>query len=361
MYATVPQVQRKPEAIEQLLALGYKPGDQIFGRLFTKGAESLGLYPINFSIQLSSRNYSITRYTSWKRGFQPLETITDGIDWLTTQNERGYNVYYVVNVGGPRDADITSATAAFFEIDDLPFKQQAKRVENFGLAPTLVIKTRKSLHTYYSLSLRSPNLNEWRKLQRSLAMSLDSDPAIENPSRLMRLAGFQHQTWNPRMESFESVPVTILYRGNNSYSLDCVIAATKKHLPFGVSDDRWMYWKRLKTKKARGESVDPTVVRQLPERLIQAAIAPKVFSGYTDQRSFSHVEKSSFDIRDYLNYLEGVATSRRDGWATAKCPVHNGVSYDSLHIHLGTGSFKCHAGCDSKEITKFVLSKQFSK
>lgn len=361
MYAIVPQINTKPEALEQLLALGYKPGDEVFGRLFTKGAESLELYPINFSMKLSDRKYSITRYSSKKRGSRPLETVTDGIDWLTTQNEKGYNVYYVVNPGGPSDAAITEGIAAFFEIDDLPFKQQAKCVEDFGLAPSLVIKTRKSLHTYYSLSLSTPNLNEWRKLQRSLAMSLDSDPAIENPSRLMRLAGFFHQTWNSKIGAFESVPVTILYRGNNSYSLDCVSKHTKRHLPFGVSDDRWMYWKRLKAKKARGESVDPTMVRQLPERLIQAAIAPKSFSSYTCQRSFSHVEQSSFDIRNYLNYLEGVELNRRDGWATAKCPVHNGQSFDSLHINLNRGSFKCHAGCDSREITKFVLSKQFCR
>ncbi|PZO53458.1 MAG: hypothetical protein DCF15_12690, partial [Phormidesmis priestleyi] len=36
------------------------------------------------------------------------------------------------------------------------------------------------------------DLNQWTQLQERLIQRMDSDPAIRNPSRLMRLPGFEH-------------------------------------------------------------------------------------------------------------------------------------------------------------------------
>jgi len=58
-----------------------------------------------------------------------------------------------------------------------------------------------------------------------------------------------------------------------------------------------------------------------------------------------------WDIRNLAQYLQGYNPhGRRKGWITAKCPAHNGQSDDSLHIEESTGAFKCHAGCDPKEV-----------
>ncbi|MGA9381201.1 MAG: bifunctional DNA primase/polymerase [Phormidium sp.] len=64
-----------------------------------------------------------------------------------------------------------------------------------------------------------------------------------------------------------------------------------------------------------------------------------------------------WDIRNLAQYLQGYNPhGRRKGWITAKCPAHNGQSDDSLHIEESSGAFKCHAGCDPKEVYQAVVN-----
>ncbi|MBD2095934.1 bifunctional DNA primase/polymerase [Trichocoleus sp. FACHB-591] len=64
----------------------------------------------------------------------------------------------------------------------------------------------------------------------------------------------------------------------------------------------------------------------------------------------------AYDIRNFAQYLDGYnPDGRRRGWATCKCPAHNGTSDDSLHIEHGTGAYKCHADCNSKTIYSAAL------
>jgi len=61
-------------------------------------------------------------------------------------------------------------------------------------------------------------------------------------------------------------------------------------------------------------------------------------------------DENPWDIRNFAPYLEGYNPGgRRKGWTTCKCPAHDGVSDNSLHIEETTGAFKCHAGCTSKD------------
>lgn len=57
-----------------------------------------------------------------------------------------------------------------------------------------------------------------------------------------------------------------------------------------------------------------------------------------------------FDNRLLVEYAAGFNFIGRDGWITAKCPAHDGTSFESLHINKSTGIAKCHADCDGKAI-----------
>ena len=82
-----------------------------------------------------------------------LETTLSGlpglIDTLKKHNEKNRGIYFVVNFGGHEDSEITRINAQFMECDELPLDEQLKQIEAFPLEPSLIVKTRKSLHTYW--------------------------------------------------------------------------------------------------------------------------------------------------------------------------------------------------------------------
>lgn len=77
-----------------------------------------------------------------------LEHFADVADTLKTHNDQGRGVFFTVNYGGHEDSDITRVNAQFCEMDDIPLEEQLARVQAFPLEPSLIVKTRKSLHCY---------------------------------------------------------------------------------------------------------------------------------------------------------------------------------------------------------------------
>jgi hypothetical protein len=62
-----------------------------------------------------------------------------------------------------------------------------------------------------------------------------------------------------------------------------------------------------------------------------------------------------WDIRNFAHLLDGYRPDGRRGWDTCKCPAHNGTSDNSLHIEQSSGAFKCHAGCNPKDVYHAAL------
>jgi len=100
-------------------------------------------------------------------------------------------VYFVVNSGGQSDADITKFNAVFCEVDNLPLADQHKLYNNCPLAPSIRVETKKSVHAYWLLEPGATEA-EWRRAQQGLIEYFKSDPAIKNPSRVMRVPGYDH-------------------------------------------------------------------------------------------------------------------------------------------------------------------------
>lgn len=136
----------------------------------------------------------------WREG----KTYQDGIAYLLELNAKGYGVYILPNAGGGADADITRFAALFYECDAVTKDQQWEKLRSLesqlGRSASSVVETRNSLHCYFKLASGSVLPLTWTQYQQRLIQEQDSDPAIWNPARLMRLAGFDHQKWDAEQQ-----------------------------------------------------------------------------------------------------------------------------------------------------------------
>lgn len=251
----------------------------------------------------------------------------DGLAFLEKLNAKGYGIYLVVNIGGRENEDILRCPSLFYECDKISKEEQFDKIDDLtheGYQPTLVVETRNSLHVY--LRTFEEGVDGWRQLQQRLIQRQDSDRSIHNPNRLMRLAGFYHWQWNSEQRQLEPFRLQIrlvteaIYRRGD---FDSILPAH--------DSARW--------------STDTGA----------EGFVPRPATDPTD---------NPWDIRNFAHYLDDYRPDGRRRWGhTAKCPAHNGVANNSLHINRDTGATKCHGSgnCSGKEIYHAALELAVSR
>jgi putative DNA primase/helicase len=132
---------------------------------------------------------------------------------LHDHNKMDRGIFFVVNYGGQKDEDITRINAQFVESDELSFEEMGKCIDAFPLPPSMVIKTSKSLHTYWFMKGK-PEVSRFRTIQKQLVKQFDGDIKCQNESRVMRLPGFYHCKQNPVMVS------CVLFHPERKYTQD---------------------------------------------------------------------------------------------------------------------------------------------
>ena len=321
-------------ALAQLTTLGYQDGDRVYVRtLLPKNiplpeALKLGIawqpepgkiIPVPVDGYLTLRQDGVT-FTKLKRCKQSGKWIEkrvyyDGLAYLHTLNQKGYGIYYIVNAGGRENGDITRCPALFYECDGISKDEQWRKIDELtrlGYQPSLIIETRNSLHVYHRTI--EQGVEGWRELQQRLIQRQESDSSIHNENRLMRLAGFLHWKWNDEAQALESFPVTLKLNTGKVYNR----AELDSFLPLWDVE----LWNK-QSQQAKRIATDPSL--------------------------------EPWDIRNLATMLDGYRPDGRRGWDTCKCPAHNGESDNSLHIEQSTGAYKCHGGCDSKEVYHAAL------
>ena len=134
--------------------------------------------------------------------FSPDATGIDmAVDHIAAMNEHHLNAYVVVNpIDAARkietgkaatDADILGS---FFHWADADDAQAAENIRSFvGPKPTYFVLTGTAPtlrpHVYWELEDATQNLAAWTDTQKAIAATLRTDPAVVNPSRIMRIAG----------------------------------------------------------------------------------------------------------------------------------------------------------------------------
>ena len=163
----------KNQARRQLELLGYQEKDSVYLRFF---------YPSDDPRKDSDKGRK-----------------SDRINWqqIQTYQKEGRGVYFVVNGGGHKNAQVKSGRAVFIEHDDLPKEIQRDLWKKLGLPePTFQLDTGgKSIHSFWVFE-QFIAINIWCELQRDLLEFTDADRSIKNPARVMRLAGAWHISIN---------------------------------------------------------------------------------------------------------------------------------------------------------------------
>ncbi len=143
---------------------------------------------------------------SKKRTFREALSSADDLQKSLAELNRTRGLYFVVNGGGDRDEEIINFRACFAEMDDVPLVEQHAAFDAAPIPPTIRVETLKSVHGYWLLQ-PGATAAEWRELQARLIHYFKSDPKIKNPSRVMRLPGFNHVRYSNGLLSYKPVVV----------------------------------------------------------------------------------------------------------------------------------------------------------
>ncbi len=202
----LPDISIRQQLDDFAQVLGYAPGDLLYVRaLLPKNlSDDLALKQgLKFEIEENGKKRLIPNTRrgyltvgSWEfthiRKEKDPTVHADGLAKLSELNQDGRGIYFVVNPGGEKDSDISSARSFFWENDDKTKAEQIEQAQTSGLPLGAIVETNKSIHCYSPLVEPMADLDEWKKLQERLIQKMDSDPAIRNSSSLMRLPGFDH-------------------------------------------------------------------------------------------------------------------------------------------------------------------------
>ena len=123
------------------------------------------------------------------------DLLDDAITKVCDLNQAGWNGYVCVNpmdntnVGPANDEAIVGAYFVFADADD---GEASKQLLASNVKPDFYVQTGSTptqrLHAYWRVDYIL-DLDNWKVMQKHLVANFSSDPAICNPSRIMRLAG----------------------------------------------------------------------------------------------------------------------------------------------------------------------------
>lgn len=125
-----------------------------------------------------------------------LHAFDDAIDFIVCKNQT-HNIYVVVNSvpqDAPetaKDADIKRAFFAFVDADEFGAAERARACDLFSQSMEVVTGVVPHLrnHIYFSFIEPPIEMALWSQIQKKLALTLETNESIHNPSRIMRVAG----------------------------------------------------------------------------------------------------------------------------------------------------------------------------
>ena len=137
----------------------------------------------------------VRRLPSGQSTWHQAGKLAEAAESLFHDNQHGQHIYVGANPrrrrGGTRSKDVTCARCLFVDLDGTDADTARNRWRTAGLPiPTLTIGSGHGVHAYWRLAGPITDLSLWSGLQKKLIVLVDSDSAIHDPPRLMRLPGF---------------------------------------------------------------------------------------------------------------------------------------------------------------------------
>jgi len=217
---------------------------------------------------------------------------------------RTQGIYFVVNAGGKKDADITRINAIYCEIDDRPIIEQHDFFDNQSAwMPSIRIETRKSVHAYWLLS-EPVTVAEFENLQHGLIQFHRSDKSIHNPSRVMRVPFFNHV-------HFE-----------NGYQYQKIACHTWR------TDLRY-------------------TLAELQQGFPYTKPKPQVYD-FKPSGRMETLDDVKAELRRRI--METPSWKSHGKWGSANAKCHNGEGDTGIRIDLASGAVTCWSECTLKQI-----------
>lgn len=143
-------------------------------------------------------------------------TLDEHWDRLELLNRANFGIFVLVQKGngqGRKERDIVGLNALFTDDDnDSP-------TPPLPLSPSMTVRSKRGCHRYWLLK-PGEHLDRLREAQESLATHFGTDPAVKDPSRVMRLPGTLHVK-----DPSDAFPVELVEAKNVRYTIDEVMQA----------------------------------------------------------------------------------------------------------------------------------------
>ena len=164
----------------------------------TSGGTSFNSFVLTLSGRKQKYEWRAIRRSRAKR---LTGTPDDTFNALDELNQSGYDIFVTINETDGKDikgANITRVRALFADFDGSPLSN----LDRIPLKPSFTVNTSPGKHHAYWLIDDCP-LDQFKPMQQKLAQILDSDPAVCDLGRIMRVPGFYHLKGDPFMVTID--------------------------------------------------------------------------------------------------------------------------------------------------------------
>lgn len=214
-------------------------------------------------------------------------------------------IYFVVNAGGTKDADITRINAIFCERDDKTIIEQHDIFDNQSpWNPSIRIETKKSVHGYW-ISSDELTIENFMELQQGLIGFYNSDKSIKNLSRVMRVPFFNHVSYS---DGYKYQPIKL--------------HTVRRDLVYSLAELR------------EGFPHTPTIEHK------------QQFEKPTGR--LETLDDVKAELRSRIMGMKSWTVSGKWGCANGVC--HNGEGDTGLRVDLASGAVTCWSDCTLKQI-----------
>jgi len=281
--------------------------------------------------------------------------IDEVVKHATAMNKAKQNIYMCIN---PIDANAniqtgkaakdTDILASYFCFADADTEGAMENILSFaGPKFTMSVKTGTKPfsrgHAYWQLEEPCYNLDAWKEVQKSIAASLQTDAAVVNPSRIMRVAGTV--SW-PNQKKTEKgyVPELVTMRTNFSTDREPVEfermmrAFPKKEVPknqvtnFEIDLGQQAMDRQLASQSImQGDDWHNNIVR-LVGSYVSKGLADEEIHSITD--SFTLAGYSVDDTR--LEVQQAIDGAREKGWTPPPDPVQERMEQQNQSMNVPT-------------------------
>ena len=154
-----------------------------------------------------------------KLGKKPYEIDSPDLEFAKTEN---FGVYFCVNELGTAknesgnlryNENVVRPLACFADFDHGTFEEQLSKIMSSPVQPSAFVKSGHGYHVYWFLQdTEKKDLARWTTLQKSIAVFFGSDPAVNDPSRIMRLPGSWHcKDAEPKLVTLDRIDPVLRY------------------------------------------------------------------------------------------------------------------------------------------------------